>query len=168
MNNRKSFSGQCFFPTGKRGYIIEALYLKVRRDESTQTFNFWMYGEAKELKIGSGLRIGDEGVSSNHHFLPPKDDSSFAFLAGEYIIDVYARILNRNAPVLLSTVKLTLSHDLAAALNDEKWLTDHSMGVLFTWRPDSQHYLGELSAPVATEARSRSVSGAGHGKIPWG
>ncbi len=164
----KIFFRAMLFATGKRGYIIEALYLKVRRDESTQTFNFWMYGEAKELKIGSGLRIGDEGVSSNHHFLPPKDYSSFAFLAGEYIIDVYARILNRNAPVLLSTVKLTLSHDLAAALNDEKWLTDHSMGVLFTWRPDSQHYLGELSAPVATEGRSRSVSGAGHGKIPWG
>jgi|ERR1035441_5428818 hypothetical protein len=163
----KVFFRTILFATGKRGYIIEALYIKVRNGESTQTFNFWMYGETKELKIGSGLRVGDDGVSSNHHFLPPKDAPTFAFLAGEYTIDAYARILNRNAPMLLSTVKLTLSHDLAAALNDRTMLSDHTMGVLFTWRPDSQHYRGEVSAPVATEGRSRSVSGAGRGKLPW-
>jgi hypothetical protein len=49
--------------------IVEALYLKVRHGESTQTFNFWMYGETKELRIGSGLRVGDDGISFNHHFL---------------------------------------------------------------------------------------------------
>lgn len=79
------------------------MYLKVRRGESTQTFDFWMYGETKELKIGSGLRVGDDGVSSNHHLRPPKNHSSFTFPAGEYVIDAYARILNRGAPVLLST-----------------------------------------------------------------
>ena len=149
------------YATGKRGHILEALYLKVRHGESTQMFNFWMYGETKELKIGSGLRVGDDGVSFNHHFLPPKDASSFAFLAGEYAIDVYARILNRNAPVLLSTVKLSLSHELAAAL------CDVTKGVLFTWGPDSHHYRGDVSVPPATEGRSRSVSGAGRGERPW-
>jgi len=158
----KVFFRTMLFATGKRGYIIEALYIKVRHGESTQTFNFWMYGETKELKIGSGLRVGDDGVSSNHHFLPPKDAYAFAFVAGEYAIEAYARILNRKDPVLLSTVKLSLSQDHAAALKD---LT---MGVLFTWRPDSQHYRSEVSAPMASEGRSRSVSGAGHGKLPWG
>ncbi len=157
----KIFFRAMLYATGKRGHIIEALYLKVRHDESTQTFNFWMYGETKELKIGSGLRVGDDGVSLNHHFLPSKDASSFAFLAGEYAIDSYARILNRNAPVLLSTVKLSLSQELASALRDR------TMGVLFTWGPDSQHYRGDVSAPPATEGRSRSVSGAGRGKLPW-
>ena len=38
----------------------------------------------------------------NHHFLPPRGDSSFAFLAGDYTIEAYARILNRHAPVRLS------------------------------------------------------------------
>lgn len=157
----KVFFRAMLYATGKRGHIIEALYLKVRCGESTQTFNFWMYGETKDLKIGSGLRVGEDGVSFNHHFLPPKDVSSYAFLAGEYVIDAYARILNRNAPVLLSTVKLSLAHELADALRD------HAKGVLFTWGPDSQNYRGDVSEPVATEGRSRSVSGAGRGKLPW-
>lgn len=157
----KVFFRAMLYATGKRGHIIEALYLKVRHGESTQTFNFWMYGETRELKIGSGLRVGDDGVSFNHHFLPPKDVSSFAFLAGEYAIDAYARILNRNAPVLLSTVKLSLSPELAEALRDR------TKGVLFTWGPDSRHYRGDVSVPAASEGRSRSVSGAGRGKLPW-
>jgi hypothetical protein len=158
----KVFFRTMLYATGKRGHIVEALYLKVRHGDTTQMFNFWMYGETKELKIGSGLRVGDDGVSSNHHFLPPKDASSFAFMAGEYAIEAYARILNRKAPVLLSTVKLSLSHDYAETLKNL------SMGVLFTWRPDTQTYRGEVSAPMAGEGRSRSVSGAGHGKLPWG
>jgi hypothetical protein len=157
----KVFFRAMLYATGKRGHIIEALYLKVRHGKSTQTFSFWMYGETKELKIGSGLRVGEDGISFNHHFLPPKDASSFAFLEGEYTIDVYARVLNRNAPVLLSTVKFSLSDELAEALRDP------TKGVLFTWRPDSRQYRGDVSVPPATEGRSRSVSGAGHGKLPW-
>lgn len=157
----KVFFRTMLYATGKRGHIIEALYLKVRRGEATQTFNFWMYGETKELKIGSGLRVGEDGASFNHHFLPPKDASPFEFLTGEYNIDAYARILNRSKPVLLSTTKVSLSRDLAHALSDR------TMGVLFTWRPDSLRYLGEASEPAPTEGRSRSVFGAGRGRIPW-
>jgi hypothetical protein len=156
----KVFLRGLLYATGKRGHIIEALYLRVLRGESSQSFNFWMYGETKDLKIGSGLRIGEDGVSFNHHFLPPRDLSSYEFLAGEYVIEVYARILNRKASVLLSTVKLSLARELAEALRD------HRKGVLFTWRPDSQAYLGDVSEPVAT-GRSRSVSGASDRKLPW-
>jgi hypothetical protein len=157
----KMFFRAMLYATGKRGHIVEALYLKVRQGESTQTFNFWMYGETKDLKIGSGLRVGEDGVSSNHHFLPPSGDSSFAFLAGEYTIEVYARILNRDAPVRLSAVKLSISAEHAAAL------LDRAMGVLFTWSPDSRVYHGNVSEPLPGEGRSRSVSGAGRGKLPW-
>jgi hypothetical protein len=158
----KVFFRMMLYATGKRGHIIEALYLKVRRDESTQTFNYWMYGETKDLKIGSGLRVGEDGVSFNHHFLPlpPEGVSSYAFFSGEYVIDVYARVLNRKAPVHLSTVKLSLSRELADAL------CDRSKGVLFTWEPDSQSYRGNVSEPVST-GRAYSVSGASGGKLPW-
>jgi hypothetical protein len=104
--------------------------------------------------------VNDSGVSFNHHFLPPKDVPSFEFLAGEYVIDAYAKILKRKRPLLLSSVKLALTHELAAALQD------HAKGVLFTWQPDSQNYRGDVSEPVAT-GRSRSVSGASGGKLPW-
>ena len=93
------------FTTGKRGHIIESMFLKVRCGEATQTFNFWMYGETKALMIGSGLRVGEDGVSFNHHFPPPKDNSAFQFLDGEHLIEVYASLVNRKAPVLLAKVK---------------------------------------------------------------
>jgi hypothetical protein len=99
----KIFYRAMLYATGKRGHIVEALYLRVKRDNRTDTFNFWMYGETKDLKIGSGLRVGEDGVSFNHHFLPSKDAPSYLFLAGEYTIELHAAILNRRAPVLLST-----------------------------------------------------------------
>jgi hypothetical protein len=136
----KVFLRTMLYTTGKRGYIVEALYLKVRCGESMQLFSFWMYGETKALMIGSGLRVGEDGVSSNHHFLPPKDAVSFAFIAGEYVIDVYAQIVNRRSPVLLSTVKLSLAQDLAVALHDP------IKGVLFVWDPQSQCYRGHISS----------------------
>lgn len=139
----KVFFRAMLFATGKRGHILESMFLKVRRGDSAQTFNFWMYGETKDLKIGSGLRVGEDGVASNHHFLPPKNESSFEFLAGEYAIDVYAKIVNRQAPMLLSSVTLTLSQEQADALRDV------SKGVLFTWGPESQRYAGHLSEAPA-------------------
>jgi len=138
----KVFFRAMLYATGKRGHLIEALYLKVRRGESAQTFSFWMYGETKELKIGSGLRVGEDGASFNHHFLPPKG-STFAFLAGEYVIDVYARVVNRAAHVFLSTVVVTLSPQLAGALKDQ------TKGVLYTWGPDSSCYLPHIETPPA-------------------
>ena len=65
------------------------------------------------------------------------------------------------APVLLSTMRLSLTEELAAALGD------HTRGVLFRWGPESQGYHGDVSEPVAREGRSRSVSSAGRGKLPW-
>lgn len=157
----KIFYRAMLYATGKRGHIVEALYLRVKRANKTDTFNFWMYGETKDLKIGSGLRVGEDGVSFNHHFLPPKDAPSYTFLAGEYVIEVNAAILNRRAPVLLSAAKLSLSDEQAAAL------TNPIMGALFVWNPDSRSYRGNVSEPPLGEGRSRSVSGAGHGKLPW-
>jgi hypothetical protein len=149
----KIFFRAMLYATGKRGHIIEALYLKVRYGESSQIFNFWMYGETKDLKIGSGLRAGEDGVSFNHHFLPPKDTTSFQFSAGEYVIDVYARVVNRSSAVLLSTVKLPLSPELAAAL------CDSTKGVLFTWGPESQCYRGDVShGPVPYYLKGRSLN----------
>lgn len=157
----KIFLRAMLYATGKRGHIVEALYLKVSRAKTTETFNFWMYGETKELKIGSGLRVGEDGISFNHHFLPPQDASTFAFLAGDYSIEIHAKILNRTTPLLLSMVKLSLSQELATALEDS------TKGAIFTWRPDTQQYRGDVSLPVPNEGRSRSVSGSGPGKLPW-
>jgi hypothetical protein len=155
----KLFLRAMLYATGKRGHILEALYLKVRRGETVQPFNFWMYGETKAEMIGSGLRVGEDGVAFNHYFLPPKD-ASFRFLAGEYIIEVNGRILNRRKPVVLSTVKLSLSEEFAVAFCDPR------MGILFTWMADSQSYRSDVNT-APTVGRSRSVSGSGRGEFPW-
>jgi hypothetical protein len=157
----KVFFRAMLYATGKRGHILETLSLKVRRGDTVQRFDFWMYGETKDLKIGSGLRAGEDGVAFNHHFLPPKDAAAFEFLAGEYVIDIHARVVNRAKPMLLSSVRLSVSQEQAATLGDT------ARGVLFTWEPEAQNYRGELSEPTPTEGRSRSVSGAGRGKLPW-
>src|SRR5208337_5272248 len=40
----KIFLRTLLYATGKRGYVIEGLYLKVKEpDSSTQTFGFWAY-----------------------------------------------------------------------------------------------------------------------------
>ena len=112
----KIFFRAMLYATGKRGHILETLYLKVRRDVTTQTFNFWMYGETKDLKVGSGLRAGEDGGSFNHHFLPPKDETSFRFLPGEYAVSIYARTVNSKKPLLLCSLCLYLSESHAETL----------------------------------------------------
>lgn len=155
----KVFFRAMLYTTGKRGRIVEALYVKVRTAGAPRIFSFWAYGETNDLKIGSGLRVGDDGVSLNHHFLPPKNSMSFAFPSGEYVIDIYASIVNQRAPALLRQATLALSDEVAVALRDR------TKGVLFTWQPDSQSYRGDLWE-AACMGRDRSVSGAG-GKLPW-
>jgi len=122
----KVFFRALLFATGKRGHIVQSMFLKVRRGESVQTFNFWMYGERAALMIGSGLRVSEDGVACNHHFLPPKDGNAFAFLPGDYVIEIYACIVQRSVTMLLSSVRVTLTQEGAADLKSK------TNGVLFT------------------------------------
>ena len=77
------------YATSRRGRIVEGMYVRVRRRETIQNFNVWVYGE-QNLHRGSGLFVPENGFSSNHHFLLPEDGTEFRFLAGEYLIDVHA------------------------------------------------------------------------------
>ena len=155
----KLFLRAMLYASGKRGHIVEALFLKVRRGDVVQIFDFWMYGQSKAEMIGSGLRVGEDGVAFCHYFLPPKE-SSFRFLAGEYVIEVSGRILNRRKTLVLATVTLSLSEEFAVAF------ADPTMGILFTWMAEAGRYRSEISHPQSV-GRSHSVSGAGPGKLPW-
>jgi hypothetical protein len=156
----KVFFRAMLYTTGKRGRIIEALHVQVRRnaEQESTTFSYWMYGETKELKIGSGLRIGEDGVAFNHHLLPPKG-SPFTFRPGEYAIEVYARIVDKKNPALLAKVKVSLTEQLAESL------ADRNKGVLFTWEPGLRDYHADISEPP-TVGRERSISGSS-GKVSW-
>jgi hypothetical protein len=46
--------------------------------------------------------VGTEGVRCNHHFILPPDGTPYAFLAGDYQIDVFATVVNGRAPIHLA------------------------------------------------------------------
>lgn len=123
----KVFLRTLLYATGKRGYVIEGLYLKVKQPDSIQTFGFWGYGERNALTVAGGLRVTEEGIAYNHHFL--KISGSSWFPEGDYEIEVYARLVNRKNPQRLANINISLTKDEATKLHLQR-------GALFTWNPD--------------------------------
>jgi len=130
----KIFLRTLLFSTANKGHIIENMYVKLRKGESLHNFNIWVYGETGALARGSGLFVGKEGITCNHHFLLPKDCTTFKFLSGEHILQVFVSLLGRKKPILLFTQKLSLSQEFADEINNG------NAGVYFDWGPDSKTY----------------------------
>jgi hypothetical protein len=137
LKKPKLFLRALVYSTGKRGQIIETMFATLRRGETRQTFNIWVYGD-DQLKRGSGLFVGESGVVYDHHFLLPDDGTSFIFLAGEYQIDVYASVVGKDADLHLSSAKLMVTDAMAVHL---KGL---ACGLYFDWGPDSKAYQARL------------------------
>jgi len=133
----KIFLRTLLFATGKRGQIIEQMFLRLRRNESSQTFNIWVYGDDKMAR-GSGLHVSENGVSCNHHFLLPSDTKNFRFDPGNYELEVYAVVLGEQKAVNLFRVKLTV--DTSQAIE----LLNNDAGLYFDWGPDSQSYQSHI------------------------
>ena len=129
--NSKIFLRTLLYATGKRGYVIEGLYLKVKNSDSTQTFKFWGYDDPSAASVAGGLRITEEGADYSHHFLNINESSSFP--EGNYEIAIYARAVNRKVPILLTTIALTLTEQESTELYMKRSGT-------FTWNPDSKAY----------------------------
>ena len=129
----KIFLRTLLYATSKRGKIIENVFVRLRRGETSQTFNIWVYGETK-LSRGSGLYVGEDGVASNHHFMPPVDDTAFRFRAGDYMLEVYTSLVGSSRILKLFTVRLSVSENVAESLQDSE------AGVFFDWGPDSHSY----------------------------
>jgi hypothetical protein len=133
----KVFLLTLLYSTSKRAQILESMYATLRRRESVQTFNIWVYGDTGQLLRGSGLRVSEDGFAANHHFLLPKDGTHFVFLPGEYVVEVYATLVNSPQSLLMSKTALQLSQEQAAAIGD-------GSGVYFDWGPDSKSYHGHI------------------------
>jgi len=122
------------FSTSKRGRVVESMHVSLARNETHQTFNIWVHGDEKLVR-GSGLFVGESGVSANHHFLTPKDGSEFQFASGRYRLDVYVRLLGDRTPTLLFSEELEIAPDVATKLQEP------DAGLYFDWGPDSARYL---------------------------
>ncbi len=134
----KVFLRTLLVSTSKRGRVIESMYVSLTRSESHQSFGVWVHGDER-LTRGSGLFVGETGVSANHHFMmPPDDRPNFAFSAGNYRIDVYAKLLGDRSNLLLFSQQLELQSEHATLLRNPQ------AGVYFDWGQESQRYLAHV------------------------
>ncbi len=127
------------YATSKRGRIIESLFVRVRRGETTQNFNIWVYGDGS-LNRGSGLYVGEDGVTANHHFLLPADGTPFNFVPGTYTIQVFAVVVGDDKTRLLRSMIVDVTTEHYAALS-----TPHH-GLYFDWSPDAKTYHAHVRA----------------------
>ena len=146
----KVFLRTLLYSTAKRGQIVENMFLKLRRHESAQTFNIWVYGD-EHLARGSGLFVGQNGVACNHHFLLPKDGTDFQWLPGEYLVETHASLVGCRRSLLMSKIKLTLTDQQAAAMQAGK------SGVFFDWGPDSATYHSHLDGRPKLPASNKNA-----------
>ena len=140
--------------SGKRGHVVERLFIKVRRDGSTQPFLFWSYKETDVLKIGSGIYVGQDGHVADHHFLLSSDSKSYRLLPGKLTIDVYAVLDHDERPVVLRSIDIVLTDETAASLAN-----DPNIVAFFIWDPDAHRY----RLRIDTRPHSRALSTSAHG-----
>jgi hypothetical protein len=129
------------FSTSKRGRIVESMHVTLSRNETQQNFNIWVHGDEKLVR-GSGLFVGETGVASNHHFLTPKDGSSFRFIEGHYKLDVFARLLGAKKKTLLFSQTLDVPREIAVQLEEP------GVGLYFDWGPDSSRYIPHIERRI--------------------
>jgi hypothetical protein len=134
----KVFLKTLLFSTSQRGRIVESMHIIVRRDNARQMFSVWVYGD-RQLTRGSGIFVGQNGVEANHHFLMPDDQSSFEFVEGWYVLDVYAHILGDRESKHLFSQRLEVGREEAKALKTGE------AGLYFDWTPESSAYLPHLN-----------------------
>lgn len=111
----KIFLRTLLYSTSKKGFLIETIHIRLRRDETQQNFNVWVYGD-EQLARGSGLYVSQEGISVNHHFLAPRD-TDFEFRAGTYTLTVFSRIVGVSKPKLLLQTSLSITDNQAFKLS---------------------------------------------------
>jgi hypothetical protein len=129
----KVFLRALLYSTAKRGQIVENMFVRLRRGESVQNFNIWVYGDGP-LARGSGLFVGENGVTCNHHFLLPKDGTPFEFLAGDYVAEACASLVGGTRPLLLNRTQLAVRPEQAEVMRAK------GAGLFFDWGPDARAY----------------------------
>ena len=129
----KVFLRTLLYSTAKRGHVVENAFARLRRGQTQQNFSIWVYGKDR-LARGSGLYVGSEGVATNHHFLTPTDVRNFDFAAGDYKLEVFAKIVGETSVRKMAEIDLTIAHAEAEKLREP------GNGIYFDWGPDAGRY----------------------------
>ncbi len=121
------------YSTSRRGQTVESIHVNLQRAESKQNFSIWVYGDDR-LARGSGIYVGPDGITCNHHFLLPEDGADFRLLPGQYIVRVYAKRVTDRQPRQLAQILLAISDSQSRELEGD------DAGIYFDWGPDQQAY----------------------------
>lgn len=145
----KIFLRALLYSTGKRGQMVENMYLVVQRGMEKQTFNVWGYGPDDKLSRGSGLFIGETGVAANHHFNPLTALPQQFFIPGDYELSVFIALVGRKKPLRVATIQVTVPEN---ARND---MLKPEAAVWFDWEPDVNRYHGRVEVRPIGVARTK-------------
>jgi hypothetical protein len=138
LKNPKVYVRTLLYSTSQRGIVIENLYVQLSRDQSKQSFSIWVHGNGNGLTRGSGLFVGQQGVAVAHHFLAPPDSNSFEFSVGEYLIEIFAKVIGDDHAKLMFAATLNIDKEEAASLRDK------NVGIYFDWGPHTNKYHSHL------------------------
>lgn len=134
--HNKVFIRTLLYSTSDRGQYIQNMFIRLSRGESVQNFNVWVYDE-NGLARGSGLFISKTGIACNHHFLLPKDQENYPFLAGDYLLQVFIEPINANP-------KQIFEHRLRLTKEESDKMKLKTAGTYFDWAPNSQTYFSHV------------------------
>jgi hypothetical protein len=134
----KIFLRTHLFATSPRGRVIENMYVRLRSKVGTYIFDLWGYGEADKLSLGSGLFVGQAGVTYNHHFVLRRNDD-FIFWDGDYHIEVFASVVGNRHPVKLTEIDLLVGGQMAAEM-----VQIRQLGAFFEWDPEQELYTARV------------------------
>lgn len=147
----KVFLRGLLYSTAAQGVVVEGMYVRLKRGDSTQTFPIWVLGDrAGDLARGAGIFVPKSGTALHHHFLLPNDGTTYTFLPGTHTLEIYARVVGKTSAELLVTLNLSVAEDMARTLRDEP-----SRGLYFDWGPDTRTY----QAHVAPARRKDEMDG---------
>lgn len=133
----KIFLRMLLFSTGKRGRVVESLFLLVSDGQRQTEFSFWGMGE-KDLVRGSGLFVSETGIATNHHFNPLEADKLFLFRPGTYSLELRAKLLGKRANTSLWKILLQIPPN---AFGDE---VTPDVAVYFNWSPERGQYISSV------------------------
>lgn len=131
----KIFLRILLFSTGKRGNVIESLFIRIREGSRCAEFSFWGCGDKDLLIVGGGIFVPETGVVTNHHFNPVDSGALFLFSEGTYSLELVAKIIGRKQ--LASLWNTTL--EMPPVFSDPD--TDLNRKVSFHWSPEQLRWL---------------------------
>jgi hypothetical protein len=136
--HNKVFIRTLLYSTSDRGQYIQNMFIRLRRGETVQNFNVWVYDNGGLVR-GSGLFVDKSGITSNHHFLLPKDGSNYLFLSGDCNLEVFVETVDKT-PKMIFEQKLTLSKTQQEEMQAKK------KGIYFDWAPNEQNYFSHVDS----------------------